>query len=219
MQLFIHTTNVFWFFSNFRWMATAQKLSTRNVCRAWRVTKSVLFFRSVNTNVCCIVSTRQQNKYFWRSMFVLYMTAFYIIRSFSNRTLWKTLSPMDISFPETVGNCSFMRVMLKKMRLINFTIFSAMSRDDSGPLLNLPFVIPECFWVLKMINTVTVVQVSVLTDQVEVQGEKIRDLENCLEHHREKLNTTEQLLQQVVFVSPVWEWYGAAACFFLPLVL
>lgn len=40
-------------------------------------------------------------------------------------------------------------------------------------------------------------QVSVLTDQVEVQGEKIRDLETCLEHHQEKLNATEDLLQQV----------------------
>ncbi|XP_070784750.1 liprin-beta-1-like [Enoplosus armatus] len=41
-----------------------------------------------------------------------------------------------------------------------------------------------------------ILQVSVLTDQVEVQGEKIRDLDNCLEHHREKLNATEELLQQ-----------------------
>lgn len=42
-----------------------------------------------------------------------------------------------------------------------------------------------------------VVQISVLTDQVEVQGEKIRDLDTCLEHHRDKLNATEELLQQV----------------------
>ncbi|XP_072309416.1 liprin-beta-1-like [Eucyclogobius newberryi] len=41
-----------------------------------------------------------------------------------------------------------------------------------------------------------VLQVSVLTDQVEVQGEKIRDLDSCLDQHREKLNTTEELLQQ-----------------------
>ncbi|XP_028426244.1 liprin-beta-1 isoform X1 [Perca flavescens] len=41
-----------------------------------------------------------------------------------------------------------------------------------------------------------ILQVSVLTDQVEVQGEKIRDLDNCLDHHREKLNATEELLQQ-----------------------
>ncbi|XP_065807633.1 liprin-beta-1-like [Labrus bergylta] len=41
-----------------------------------------------------------------------------------------------------------------------------------------------------------ILQVSVLTDQVEVQGEKIRDLDNCLEHHRQKLNATEGLLQQ-----------------------
>lgn len=30
-----------------------------------------------------------------------------------------------------------------------------------------------------------------------MQGEKIRDLDKCLEHHREKLNATEELLQQV----------------------
>uniref|UniRef100_A0A668A9Z9 PPFIA binding protein 1a n=1 Tax=Myripristis murdjan TaxID=586833 RepID=A0A668A9Z9_9TELE len=41
-----------------------------------------------------------------------------------------------------------------------------------------------------------ILQVSVLTDQVEVQGEKIRDLDTCLEEHREKLNATEELLQQ-----------------------
>ncbi|ELW72520.1 Liprin-beta-1 [Tupaia chinensis] len=38
--------------------------------------------------------------------------------------------------------------------------------------------------------------VSVLTDQVDAQGEKIRDLEFCLEEHREKLNATEEMLQQ-----------------------
>uniref|UniRef100_A0A3Q3JIL8 Liprin-beta-1/2 coiled-coil domain-containing protein n=1 Tax=Monopterus albus TaxID=43700 RepID=A0A3Q3JIL8_MONAL len=41
-----------------------------------------------------------------------------------------------------------------------------------------------------------ILQVSVLTDQVEVQGEKIRDLDTCLEQHRQKLNSTEELLQQ-----------------------
>ncbi|XP_048404789.1 liprin-beta-1b isoform X8 [Stegostoma tigrinum] len=41
-----------------------------------------------------------------------------------------------------------------------------------------------------------VLQVSVLTDQVEAQGEKIRDLESCLDEHREKLNGTEEMLQQ-----------------------
>ena len=41
------------------------------------------------------------------------------------------------------------------------------------------------------------IQVSVLTDQVEAQGERIRDLEFCLEEHREKLNATEEMLQQV----------------------
>uniref|UniRef100_A0A4X2LN28 SAM domain-containing protein n=1 Tax=Vombatus ursinus TaxID=29139 RepID=A0A4X2LN28_VOMUR len=39
-------------------------------------------------------------------------------------------------------------------------------------------------------------QVSVLTDQVEVQGEKIRDLEICLEGHQVKLNAAEEMLQQ-----------------------
>ncbi|XP_073939178.1 liprin-beta-1-like isoform X2 [Castor canadensis] len=39
-------------------------------------------------------------------------------------------------------------------------------------------------------------EVSVLTDQVEAQGEKIRDLEFCLEEHREKLNATEEMQQQ-----------------------
>jgi hypothetical protein len=39
--------------------------------------------------------------------------------------------------------------------------------------------------------------VSVLSDQVEVQGEKIRDLDMCLEEHREKLDATEETLQQV----------------------
>lgn len=42
-------------------------------------------------------------------------------------------------------------------------------------------------------------QVSVLTDQVEAQGEKIRDLDLCLDEHREKLNATEEMLQQVCF--------------------
>uniref|UniRef100_H3CLH5 PPFIA binding protein 2 n=1 Tax=Tetraodon nigroviridis TaxID=99883 RepID=H3CLH5_TETNG len=41
-----------------------------------------------------------------------------------------------------------------------------------------------------------VLQVSVLTDQVEAQGEKIRDLESSLEQHRQKLSSTEEMLQQ-----------------------
>ncbi|XP_031718794.1 liprin-beta-1b isoform X3 [Anarrhichthys ocellatus] len=41
-----------------------------------------------------------------------------------------------------------------------------------------------------------VLQVSVLTDQVEAQGEKIRDLDLCLDEHRDKLNATEEMLQQ-----------------------
>lgn len=39
-------------------------------------------------------------------------------------------------------------------------------------------------------------QVSVLTDQVEAQGEKIRD-RVCLEGHQVKLNAAEEMLQQV----------------------
>ncbi|XP_023563920.1 liprin-beta-2 isoform X13 [Octodon degus] len=41
-----------------------------------------------------------------------------------------------------------------------------------------------------------ILQVSVLTDQVEAQGEKIRDLEVCLEGHQVKLNAAEGMLQQ-----------------------
>ncbi|KAM9808388.1 liprin-beta-2b [Neosynchiropus ocellatus] len=41
-----------------------------------------------------------------------------------------------------------------------------------------------------------VLQVSVLTDQVEAQGEKIRDLETSLEEYRQKLASTEEMLQQ-----------------------
>ncbi|KAL0962912.1 hypothetical protein UPYG_G00347070 [Umbra pygmaea] len=41
-----------------------------------------------------------------------------------------------------------------------------------------------------------VLQVSVLSDQVEVQGDKVKELDMCLEEHRDKLNTTEEKLQQ-----------------------
>ncbi|XP_032379190.1 liprin-beta-2b isoform X12 [Etheostoma spectabile] len=41
-----------------------------------------------------------------------------------------------------------------------------------------------------------VLQVSILTDQVEAQGEKIRDLQSSLEEHRQKLASTEEMLQQ-----------------------
>uniref|UniRef100_A0A673MHZ5 PPFIA binding protein 2a n=1 Tax=Sinocyclocheilus rhinocerous TaxID=307959 RepID=A0A673MHZ5_9TELE len=41
-----------------------------------------------------------------------------------------------------------------------------------------------------------VLQVSVLTDQVKAQGEKIRDLENSLGEYQHKLNSTEEMLQQ-----------------------
>uniref|UniRef100_A0A4W5RFG1 Liprin-beta-1/2 coiled-coil domain-containing protein n=1 Tax=Hucho hucho TaxID=62062 RepID=A0A4W5RFG1_9TELE len=42
-----------------------------------------------------------------------------------------------------------------------------------------------------------VLQVSVLTDQVEAQGVKISDLESSLAEHQHKLNSTEEMLQQV----------------------
>ncbi|XP_063800579.1 liprin-beta-2 isoform X13 [Pseudophryne corroboree] len=41
-----------------------------------------------------------------------------------------------------------------------------------------------------------ILQVSVLTDQVEAQGDKIRDLESCVEEHQLKLDATEEMLQQ-----------------------
>ncbi|KAI4901192.1 hypothetical protein NFI96_032155, partial [Prochilodus magdalenae] len=41
--------------------------------------------------------------------------------------------------------------------------------------------------------------VSVLTEQVEAQGEKIRDLEVSLEEHHHKLLSTEEMLQQLQF--------------------
>ncbi|XP_056134546.1 liprin-beta-2 [Lampris incognitus] len=41
-----------------------------------------------------------------------------------------------------------------------------------------------------------ILQVSVLTDQVEAQGVKISDLESSLEEHQHKLSSTEQMLQQ-----------------------
>jgi len=42
--------------------------------------------------------------------------------------------------------------------------------------------------------------VSVLTHQVEAQGEKIRDLENSLGEYQRKLSCTEQMLQQVLVI-------------------
>ncbi|CAJ1048817.1 liprin-beta-2 isoform X3 [Xyrichtys novacula] len=41
-----------------------------------------------------------------------------------------------------------------------------------------------------------ILQVSVLTDQVEAQGAKINDLENSLVEHQLKLDSTEEMLQQ-----------------------
>ncbi|XP_056604028.1 liprin-beta-1 isoform X1 [Triplophysa dalaica] len=50
-----------------------------------------------------------------------------------------------------------------------------------------------------------VLQVSVLTDQVDVQAEKIRDLDTNLEEHRMKLNATEELLQQELLTRSALE--------------
>uniref|UniRef100_A0A3Q1HJR5 Liprin-beta-1/2 coiled-coil domain-containing protein n=1 Tax=Acanthochromis polyacanthus TaxID=80966 RepID=A0A3Q1HJR5_9TELE len=41
-----------------------------------------------------------------------------------------------------------------------------------------------------------ILQVSVLTDQVEAQGVKISDLQSSLVEHQHKLNSTEEMLQQ-----------------------
>uniref|UniRef100_A0A668VGU5 Liprin-beta-1/2 coiled-coil domain-containing protein n=1 Tax=Oreochromis aureus TaxID=47969 RepID=A0A668VGU5_OREAU len=41
-----------------------------------------------------------------------------------------------------------------------------------------------------------ILQVSVLTDQVEAQGVKISDLQSSLMEHQHKLNSTEEMLQQ-----------------------
>ncbi|KAI4829968.1 hypothetical protein KUCAC02_001627 [Chaenocephalus aceratus] len=41
-----------------------------------------------------------------------------------------------------------------------------------------------------------ILQVSVLTEQVEAQGVKISDLQNSLVEHQHKLNSTEEMLQQ-----------------------
>ncbi|KAA0714629.1 polypeptide-interacting protein-binding protein 2 [Triplophysa tibetana] len=46
-----------------------------------------------------------------------------------------------------------------------------------------------------------VLQVSVLTDQVEAQGEKIIDLQSTLQEYQHKLNCTEKMLQQLVISS------------------
>ena len=40
-------------------------------------------------------------------------------------------------------------------------------------------------------------QVSVLTDQIDAQAEKIRDLEYCLAERREKIISAEDMLQSV----------------------
>lgn len=37
-----------------------------------------------------------------------------------------------------------------------------------------------------------------LTDQVEAQGAKISDLQSSLEEHQHKLDSTEEMLQQVL---------------------
>nr|XP_012604705.1 liprin-beta-1-like [Microcebus murinus] len=42
-----------------------------------------------------------------------------------------------------------------------------------------------------------VLQIRVLTDQLEAQGEKIKDLEFSLQEHKQKLNATEKMLLPV----------------------
>ncbi len=39
-----------------------------------------------------------------------------------------------------------------------------------------------------------------LTDQVEAQGEKIRDLDNSLGEYQHKFNSTEEILKQVFLI-------------------
>lgn len=41
-----------------------------------------------------------------------------------------------------------------------------------------------------------------LTDQVEAQGVKISDLQSSLEEHQHKLDSTEEMLQQVRTINP-----------------
>lgn len=64
--------------------------------------------------------------------------------------------------------------------------------------LNAAIVVSKCHTshTTQLVSTL-IPQVSVLTDQVEVQGEKIKDLDSSLEEHQMKLNATEELLQQV----------------------
>nr|XP_004539467.1 liprin-beta-2 isoform X2 [Maylandia zebra] len=54
----------------------------------------------------------------------------------------------------------------------------------------------ECLSRLEGDKESLILQVSVLTDQVEAQGVKISDLESSLMEHRHKLNSTEEMLQQ-----------------------
>lgn len=49
----------------------------------------------------------------------------------------------------------------------------------------------------NFLSTHTNAQVSVLTDQVEAQGAKISDLQSSLVEHQQKLDSTEEMLQQV----------------------
>lgn len=45
-------------------------------------------------------------------------------------------------------------------------------------------------------------QVTVLTEQVEAQSEKISDLQQSLEDKKQQLNNAEDLLQRVMFNFP-----------------
>ena len=57
-----------------------------------------------------------------------------------------------------------------------------------------------------------ILQVSVLTDQVEAQGEKIRDLEFTKEEMQIKLEEAEQLLDSVSIFLHIYDTKGGSLC-------
>lgn len=87
---------------------------------------------------------------------------------------------------------------LKLLKIYNSTNSGTDNFGSSCSLIIWPLVcLISGFAVLSKMCYLVFMQVSVLTDQVEAQGEKIRDLDLCLDEHREKLNATEEMLQQV----------------------
>uniref|UniRef100_A0A2I3TQR5 Liprin-beta-1/2 coiled-coil domain-containing protein n=1 Tax=Pan troglodytes TaxID=9598 RepID=A0A2I3TQR5_PANTR len=70
------------------------------------------------------------------------------------------------------------------------------SQMTNGHLPGNGDVYQERLSLLENVKESLLLQLSMLTDQVEDEGEKIRDLEFCLEEHREKVNATEEMLQQ-----------------------